>query len=259
MSQLLARDIMQRDVVVVREDAPLPDCVRLLCQKHITGVPVIDATRSMVGIVSQTDLLRHEAVLLAALRKASEGAACAGWEEAAARRVRDIMSREVICGTEETPVDRLVEAMLSRNIHRVVITAGRGVVGIVTTVDLARLVARGGRGAWSAGERRRDYSNLYSNRHEKLLMRVEHIDRIKAIQRQHAAQALHEHRGSLTVSDVVNSSLDFVLEHVEEGLRFEEDSDLRDSIAEGVYRCFLTPSQPARLAALEAPPRSAGA
>lgn len=241
MSELCAGDIMQRAVVVVPQEAALADCAHLLCEKHITGVPVVDEVGSLVGIISQTDLLRHEDTLRAALRQPppwdsrDRRAETGGW------RVGDIMSREVISGSPDTPVDCLAGVMISHGIHRVVIVSGRSVVGIVTTMDLLRLVASREAQRRVFAVRGRDYSNLYSNRHEKVLMRVEHIERIKDLQRRHAMRVLHEHQGSLTASDVVNASLDFVFEHLPESFQFEEE--FGEAVARGMYRRILVPAQ----------------
>lgn len=82
----------------------------------------------------------------------------------------------------------------------------------------------------------RSYSELYSNKHEKLLLRADHIDRMDAIRRNFNKQRIHEGRRSLTSSDIVNACLDFVFEHPIPFHRLADADTLRELIAEHVYR-----------------------
>lgn len=82
----------------------------------------------------------------------------------------------------------------------------------------------------------RSYSELYSNKHEKLLLRTDHIDRMDAIRRNFNKQRIHEGRRLLTTSDIVNAALDFVFEHPIPFHRLADAEALRELIAEHVYR-----------------------
>ncbi len=82
----------------------------------------------------------------------------------------------------------------------------------------------------------RSFSELYSNKHEKLLLRADHIDRMDAIRRNFNKQRIHEGRRSLTSSDIVNACLDFVFEHPIPFHRLADADTLRELIAEHVYR-----------------------
>jgi CBS domain-containing protein len=54
-----ARDVMTRDVVSVSSDASLEEIARLMIEKRISGLPVLDGTGALVGIVSEGDCLRR--------------------------------------------------------------------------------------------------------------------------------------------------------------------------------------------------------
>ncbi len=82
----------------------------------------------------------------------------------------------------------------------------------------------------------RSFSELYSNKHEKLLLRADHIDRMDAIRRNFNTQRIHEGRRSLTTSEIVNACLDFVFEHPIPFHRLADADTLRELIAEHVYR-----------------------
>lgn len=84
------------------------------------------------------------------------------------------------------------------------------------------------------------YSELYSTKHEKLLLRTDHIDRMDAIRRHFNAQRIHPDRARLTTSDIVNAALDFVFEHPIPFHRLADTDALRELIAEHVYRDVIS-------------------
>lgn len=230
---LKAKDIMRRRVVLVRDDTTLPECARLVTEHRVSGLPVVDAGQSLVGIISQADLVRAY--------QAEPGGR-------QLRLVRDAMTRGAVTVREDEPIESLVALMLSRRIHRVVVLAGEAICGIVSTMDIIGVVGviGGGRSTVPQGGRdatRRSYSNLYSNRHERLLLRLEHIEKIQEIQRLYAAQRLHEHRDPLTISDVVNACLDALFEFSIPFARAGSATEIQ-----GVITDFLFEELQARLA-----------
>ena len=56
-----AGDLMTRDVAVVRPETSLLDAVKLMAQRHISGIPVVDDSGAIVGMLSEGDVVRwHE-------------------------------------------------------------------------------------------------------------------------------------------------------------------------------------------------------
>lgn len=86
----------------------------------------------------------------------------------------------------------------------------------------------------------RAYSELYSNKHEKLVLRADHIARMDAIRQNFNKQRLHAGRRSLTTSDIVNACLDFVFEHPVPFHRVTHADAVRELIAEHVYRDVIS-------------------
>ena len=141
---MLAKDVMRKKIITVGGWLTLPELAKVFEEHAITGAPVVDANGLVVGVVSQTDLVRSR-------REASDGVplyhreldeplAPLGlhFEEVDQSRVEQIMTPGAISFDAETPVERLAGAMLERHIHRVLITRGERLVGIVTTMDLLR-------------------------------------------------------------------------------------------------------------------------
>lgn len=88
----------------------------------------------------------------------------------------------------------------------------------------------------SVPEVRAGFSELYSNKHEKLLLRVEHIERMDAIRKAFNRNRLHAAEPPMTTSDIVNASLDFIFQHRIAFAVLKSANDLPKFLAEQVYR-----------------------
>jgi CBS domain-containing protein len=141
---MLAKEIMRRKIVTVASWLTLQELAQTLERHGITGAPVVDAHGSVLGVVSQTDLVRARRESSAGIpsyhRELDEPTAALGlhFEECDRTRVEQIMTPGAISFDEETPAATLAAAMLERRVHRVLITRGKRLVGIVTTMDLLR-------------------------------------------------------------------------------------------------------------------------
>ncbi len=139
-----AKDIMRRKIVTVGSYLTLQELTKVLDENGITGAPVVDSSGTVLGVVSQTDLVRTRRETAAGIplyhREIEEPLTSLGihFEEFDQTRVEQIMTPGAISFDEETPVETLAAAMLERHIHRVLITNGERLVGIVTTMDLLR-------------------------------------------------------------------------------------------------------------------------
>jgi CBS domain-containing protein len=145
-----ASDLMTRDVAVVHPETSLLQAVKLMAQRRISGMPVVDDTGAVVGIVSEGDLVRwHEgyserqARWLDMLAEGTELAPAflAGIQEQH-RKVKSVMSQGVTSVTEDMPARDLARLMYSRNIKRVPVLRDGKLVGIVARSDLVRALAQ---------------------------------------------------------------------------------------------------------------------
>ena len=149
-----ARDIMIAEVVCVREDMTLQQLAQQLQEHDITGAPVLDETGTLVGVVSAMDIiLKNETLAERPVTDSdyhketnTEGGYLwddFGLEDMGDRRVRDIMSPEVVTARPETPIEELAGIMYSHRIHRVIIVEEDRLCGIVSTVDILKAVMEG--------------------------------------------------------------------------------------------------------------------
>ena len=124
---LRARDLMQADVLTVGEDTPLVDIHRVFVEEEIHGAPVVDDAGRVCGVVSTLDLAR-------ALRDDSESADA----YASASCAADVMTRELVTVTPDTPIVEVARTMREQRIHRVLVVEDAALVGVITTFDLLR-------------------------------------------------------------------------------------------------------------------------
>ncbi len=142
---LLVGAIMTRDVFAVAPDTSLVTAARLMAVRHITGVPVVDENTRPVGVVTQTDLVDPDRDRTARLGKSIfyrviHQASVAYGDDAMSPEglVSDVMSPFVLATSPDALVLDAVKLMVTEDVHRMLVTAGGKLVGIVTSMDVMR-------------------------------------------------------------------------------------------------------------------------
>jgi CBS domain-containing protein len=142
-----ASDIMSPRVVSIAPDASVQEAVRLMLEKHISGLPVIDSLGTLVGVVTEGDFLRRTETgterkrprwlefLMGPRRMADE------YVHTHARKVGDVMTREPITVTEDASLEAVVQLMERKRIKRLPVMRGTEVVGIVSRANLLHVLA----------------------------------------------------------------------------------------------------------------------
>jgi CBS domain-containing protein len=145
-----AGDLMTRDVAVVHPETSLLEAVKVMAQRRISGMPVVDDTGAVVGMVSEGDLMRwHEGYTERQLRwldMLAEGCELApafleGIQEQH-RKVKSVMAPGATTVTEEAPAREIAHLMYSKNIKRVPVVRDGKLIGIVARSDLVRALAQ---------------------------------------------------------------------------------------------------------------------
>ena len=116
--------------VVVTQDTPLDEVAELLSQNDITGAPVVDSDGLLVGVISQTDLVRTAAAGI------TDGRGWIGY------RARHVMTRTPVKARAETPLAEAVRRLERHGVHRLVIVADDNAtpIGVVSISDLLPLL-----------------------------------------------------------------------------------------------------------------------
>ncbi len=150
---LRAIDLMTTNVLSVSADMPLEELALFFWENRIPGAPVVDEQMNVIGVVSETDLVRSQARTpeepaddwaffrtlgledIEAFDRRSQ------LEELQGKVVADIMTVQLVTATEDVEAPELALLMLSQRVHRVLVTKGRRLTGIVTTFDILKAVA----------------------------------------------------------------------------------------------------------------------
>ena len=144
-----ARDVMVRGVISVGPDIPVQIAAIAMVRNCVRALPVINIYAKLVGIVSEGDLIRR--VEIGTERRRSRGAdetlmssdsLAKEFVKSHAKRVSDVMTREVITAQPETPLREIANLMQKHSIKRVPIIRDELVVGIVSRVNLLQVLAR---------------------------------------------------------------------------------------------------------------------
>jgi CBS domain-containing protein len=142
-----AVDVMTVDPVSISPDDSIVEAIRLMLQRKFSGLPVVDSTGALVGIVTEGDLLRRTETgtqrkrprwiefLIGSGRLANE------YVHASGRKVHDVMTYDVQTVAEETPLDDIVQQMERHQIKRLPVVRSGKLVGIVTRANLLRALA----------------------------------------------------------------------------------------------------------------------
>jgi len=146
-----AREVMTSDVASVRSGTPIREIAKLLFERHISAVPVVDDSGAPIGMVSEGDLLgRGDADRetrgdwwLALLSESEKlGPDIVPAVRKAERAASDVMSRPVISVNENTETSEIARILATHRIKRVPVVSHGRVIGIVSRADLLRELAQ---------------------------------------------------------------------------------------------------------------------
>jgi CBS domain-containing protein len=143
-----ARDVMISPVITVRKSATVREVARILLEKRISAVPVLDNTGKLVGMITESDLMRRAEAGTERPYSwwvhflAGDATIAADYVKSHAARVEDVMTPDVVTATAETPLHEIASLLEEHRIKRVPIVSQDGnLVGIVSRANLIQVVA----------------------------------------------------------------------------------------------------------------------
>ena len=145
-----AKDIMRRPAIVINEDRTLEDAAMVMLEEDVGGLPVVDSSGKLVGIITESDFSAKEHGIpfsrIYAPQLFGEWMSKEGVEKAylAARSniVKKIMTKSVVTASEEDSLEEVITKMLENRVHRIPVIRGGVPVGMISRHDLLKLVAK---------------------------------------------------------------------------------------------------------------------
>ncbi len=149
---VLAKDIMNSPVITIEADTPLKKAAEILDENSFSGVPVVDDEGVVIGIVSETDILRYTQQIIGqplrdphrVFTKSKEvlhvditHRGIEVIELVASTTVETLMTKDVISASLDTPLYEIVRLMKENNINRVPVVDDKNMIqGIITREDV---------------------------------------------------------------------------------------------------------------------------
>jgi len=127
---MLVKDRMSKPPITVRENVGVEDALRMMHSEDVRRLPVLDKRGSMVGIVSELDLLKVSP---------SPATSLSVYEIPyllAKIKMKDVMTKDVISVTEDTPLEEAARVMADNKIGGLPVTRNGKVIGMITETDL---------------------------------------------------------------------------------------------------------------------------
>ncbi len=151
-----ARDIMTKDVICVSPDMGINELDKIFVKHKINGAPVVDENEKLVGVVSQSNIVNYD------LNKGMHASSISDYYRSTGiepqqmtddfiatdtsgmidTEVQDIMEANVITANSDDSIYDLANTMWNKKIHRLVIVNENKVVGMVSTLDILKVVGK---------------------------------------------------------------------------------------------------------------------
>ena len=129
-----AREIMTEEVICVRKDTPVIEAIELMASRHITGIPVVEEDMTLIGILSEQDVLRlfHT------------------FDEEKNRKVEQFMTQPAVHFEVDEPLLDICFCLRDNAIRRVPVTSEGKVVGVISRSDIIKCILQQSRRACHA-------------------------------------------------------------------------------------------------------------
>jgi CBS domain-containing protein len=164
IKQIAARDVMRRNVATLSPDDTIREALEMFEDARISGAPVVDEAGAMVGVLTLTDIARTDHLdgnRLSVQRGTFEMAEPTGDEltdeidpdeailikedYSASLRGGEVvgqwMTRNVITVEPDASLEKACSAMVANQVHRVFVTHGQQLLGVITSFDIVRVLA----------------------------------------------------------------------------------------------------------------------
>ncbi|MCK8601056.1 CBS domain-containing protein [Desulfoferrobacter suflitae] len=140
-----AKDIMTRELITVSPDTDITEAAKILLDKHINGLPVVDKNGKLVGIICQSDLISLQkkvrlpsvfTLLDTFIPVRSQKSIDKELEKIAAAKVVQAMTADPVVINAEDTVEDIATLMVEKNLHTLPVVEDGKLVGVVGKEDI---------------------------------------------------------------------------------------------------------------------------
>jgi CBS domain-containing protein len=144
-------DVMSREPITVKPETPLGDVIKILAERRISGLPVVDEAGKAIGVISETDLMWRESdvtpppyimLLDSVIYLENPARYERELHKALGQTAGEVMSAEPVTITPDRPLREAAHMMHERSIHRLLVVDQQGLLlGVLTRGDIVRAMA----------------------------------------------------------------------------------------------------------------------
>lgn len=145
-------DVMTRDPIVVQPETPLNEAIKILAERRISGLPVVNESEKLIGVISESDLMWQETgvtppayikILDSVIYLENPAKYERDLHKALGQTVGEVMtSRDLLTVKPDKPLREAAQLMHERKVHRLPVVNGDGkVIGVLTRGDIVRFMA----------------------------------------------------------------------------------------------------------------------
>jgi CBS domain-containing protein len=139
--------IMTKPVITVTSETTVFEAANRMLTNHVSGLPVVDTSGKLVGIVSEGDFLRRSEIGTKRRRSRwlsfilGPGTAARDFVVEHGRKISEVMTPDPFTVTEDVPLAEVVDLMEAKSVKRLPVMRGEKIVGIVTRANVLQAVA----------------------------------------------------------------------------------------------------------------------
>ena len=148
---MAAKDVMQTELVTVREDTPVKDIAKLMLAHDISGIPVVNGQGEILGVVSELDLMRKQIkpnepsvwTLLWGMDPEREKKHRDAIRKYMGKTAEEVMTAPAVTVDVAASLEKVGNLMFNKQIKRVFVTDGGRLVGVISRSAFTKLLLEG--------------------------------------------------------------------------------------------------------------------
>jgi len=146
-----AKEIMTREIISVEPEMEVIELANLLWEKRISGVPVVDRSGKLLGVVTESDLIDQSknvhmpkvmTILDSMIFLENPNKLDQEIKKMTGTKVKDIYSEKIVTVNEDTPMSEIATIMADRSLHTLPVVKDDKLIGVIGKADIIRNLYR---------------------------------------------------------------------------------------------------------------------